>query len=109
MSSPGTVPLILAQLGQAERLAQELQVHPEVQRQAAQQIVPETLLRENAKVPTTEKGEGSGKVRDRKHGGRQSGGEQAKRQAQNGQPEDPDPAPDQDTTPWSGHIVNIKV
>ncbi len=109
MSIPGSVNLILAQMGQAERLAQELQAHPEVQRQAAQQAAPEILRKENAQVQAPEKGDGSAKVRDREARGRQGQAGHDKRQAKgSGQEDEPDPGRD-DAPPWAGNIVNIKV
>lgn len=110
MSIPGDVSIILAQVAQTERIAQELQTQPEVQRQMAQQMAPELLRQQNAQVPVTEKGEGAQQVRGRKDGGgrhrqRQPG---KKKSASHAQDEEPEPGHEA-TSSWSGNIVNIKV
>ena len=110
MSIPGNVSLILAQVGQAERIAQELHAQPEVQRQAAQQAAPEILRRENAQVPVSEKGDASGKVRARGDREPRERGEQGERRQGGPAKEEEEPTPSPDATPpWAGNIVNIKV
>lgn len=110
MSTPGNVSLILAQVGQAERIAQELQNYPEVQRQMAQQMAPELLRQQNAQVPVTEKDEASARVRGRNDKEKKSGG-QSPEEKKNDRPasdEEPDPGREAASS-WSGNIVNITV
>lgn len=109
MSIPGNVSIILAQVAQAERIAQEIQTQPEVQRQMAQQMAPELLRQQSAQVPVSEKGEGAQQVRGRKDGGRPRQRQPGKKKiAPPAQDEEPEPGHEASSS-WSGNIVNIKV
>lgn len=110
MSIPGNVSIILAQVGQAERIAQEIQTQPEVQRQMAQQMAPELLRQQNAQVPVAEKGQGSKQIRGRKDGKGQPQGQQQRKRKSAPPAQDEEPDPGHEASPsWSGNIVNIKV
>ena len=100
----------LVQVGLAEKVAQELQSHTEVLRQAAQQTTPELLrLQENA-VPTTEdsKKNSAVKTSDRQQRDRRRN---PKRQQRAAAPAEDGETQDAPVSPgaWSGYIVNVKV
>ena len=104
----------LVQVGMAEKVAQETQGHPEVQRQAAQQLTPEMLRQQNAAVPTAEESEGARKAGARQVGERQGGGrggarrrarQRAKQAEAAAAPEEAAPVP----SGWTGNIVDINV
>lgn len=96
----------LAQLGLAERIAQEMQGHPEVVREAARQATPDALKQQRASVEKTEDTARSRNVKAEKDGGNkgQGGGERKKKKAPFA--DDTESTPD---TPWAGNLLNIKV
>ena len=110
MSQTNIVITQLAQLGLAERVAQEMQSHPEVTRQAAQQAAPEVLKQQNDSVAKNEDAESSRKVRAKKDGGegRENAQERKRRKAAR-PPAESGVAGESVTAPWAGNIVNLKV
>ncbi len=97
----------LAQLGFADRIAQEAQGHPEVARQAAQQTAAETLKQQKDSVAKMEEPEAAKALKPEKDGkgGRGNSGKQQRRK---GEPP-PEEAEGAAGTPWAGNIVNLKV
>jgi hypothetical protein len=98
----------LAQLGFADRMAHQAQEHPEVARQAAQQVAPEALRQQRDSVVATQDSEAARKLKaekDGKGGGRGDSGKKSRRRG-GSPPEETESAPD---TPWAGNILNLKV
>ena len=97
----------LAQLGFAERIAQEAQGHPEIARQAAQQIAPEALKQQKDTVGETENTQKSRSVKAEKDG-KGNGGNAGQERRRKGEPP---PSEDEAAanSPWAGNIVNMKV
>ena len=97
----------LAQVGLAERIAQENQGHPEVSRQAAQQTAPQELKNQKDTVAQSEHSEETRGVKAEKDG-RKGGGrrEDKKRDTRSASPEEPQSVAN---TPWAGNILNLKV
>lgn len=98
----------LAQLGLAERIVQEAQGHPEVAREAAQQMTPQALKQQKSTVGATEKAESARSLKAQKDGkgGRQGAGQDARRRGGEPPPEEDDAGA---SKPWAGNIVNVKV
>ena len=98
----------LAQVGLAERIAQEAQGHPEVTRQAAQQAAPETLKRQEASVAPSEKPKDTSGIKAEKDGrnSRQDASGEKKKQRNT---EEQEPERTASASPWSGNILNVKV
>ena len=99
----------LAQVGLAERIAQETQGHPEVTKQAAQQAAPETLKRQEARVAESEKSKNARIIKEEKD--RQNASSQGN---SNGRkkysPKEEEPKTGTNSgIPWSGNILNVKV
>ena len=98
----------LAQVALTERVAQEMQGHPEVVRQAAEQATPAALKQQRESVEKTEDSEASrsvkAKKRDARSGGHAGGGKERKKN-------EPDQEEGESATkaPWAGNIVNLKV
>lgn len=102
----------LAQVGLAERIAQETQGHPEVLRQAAQQSAPQELKHQKDAVGETERSETPRGIKADKDG--KGGRDGGKRGGKRGPGRGPDGGPDGDrdgaaNTPWAGNILNLKV
>lgn len=100
----------LAQVGLAERIAQETQGHPEVLRQAAQQSAPQELKQQKDAVGEAERPETSRGVKADKDGkgGKDGGGKRGeKRGAKRGGPDGE--RENAANTPWAGNILNLKV
>ena len=99
----------LAQVGLAEKVAQELQSHPEVVGQAARQTTPEVLRIQQAAVPGTEDSKKSSglKTSDRQPKDQRR---HHKKQQRNARPADSE-TPDSASIPgaWAGYILNVKV
>lgn len=97
----------LAQLGLAERIAQEMQGHPEVTRQAAQHAASEALKQQKESIGKTEDTATSRSIKADKDG---SGGNKGALQdgRRKGEPP-PEEGGAQSSAPWSGNIVNVKV
>lgn len=109
MAAPYTIVVQqLAQIGHAEKIVQELQSHPEVQRQMAEQLAAETLKRQGASVEKTDDAEKSRSVssRDKKRRERQERRAAHKKTAQ--EPAEDEESPGADS-PWSGNILNLKI
>lgn len=98
----------LAQLGLAERIVQEAQAHPEVNRQAAQQAAPQELKKQRTSVEKTDDSKGSRSVKAEKDGRNPSGGGNAGSGRKNGSSPEEE-AEGTAIAPWSGNIVNVKV
>lgn len=98
----------LAQLGLAERFAQEAQGHPEVLREAARQTTPEALKQLRESVEKTENAAKSPKVKTEKDGGGKSRDENGKRKRKKapGAGSAARSAPD---SPWAGNLLNLTV
>lgn len=96
----------LAQLGLTERIAQEMQGHPEILRESARQATPEALKQQRESVAKADNAEKSRKaqVGDEGGGGRSGHHPGEKRKAPFR--DDAERAPE---TPWAGNILNIKV
>jgi hypothetical protein len=106
MSQTNIVMTQLAQLGLAERTAQEMQGHPEVTRQAAQQAAPEALKQLRESVVKTEDAESSRGIKAGKDGGKGRGGAREQKRRKGA------PSPEENehsSAPWAGNIVNLKV
>lgn len=104
----------LAQLGLAEKTAQEIQSHPEVLRQAAQQQTPEILLRQNEIIQGTEESDKAlqARIRERREKRRQ-GREKGQSKRREAKQTNPGKERSTDAPPtvglWAGKIVNVKV
>jgi hypothetical protein len=99
----------LAQVGLAEKTAQELQSHPEVQSQTAGQLTPEALRKQGSTVQNPDPGGKARSVslRDKRNRERQGGRRDKKQGSRNAAPGDENPsAPD---SVWAGNILNLKV
>ncbi|CAK7063978.1 MAG: hypothetical protein DELT_01556 [Desulfovibrio sp.] len=97
----------LAQLGLAERIAQEMQGHPEVVREAARQAAPEALKQQRESIEKTEDTSKSRNIKADKDGGnRGRSGNDAKEKKKAPFADDTESAPE---TPWAGNILNVKV
>lgn len=97
----------LAQLGLAERIVQEAQGHPEVTREAAQQLAPQALKRQKDSVGETENTEASRSIKARKDG--KGGRQDARRHGRRKGEPPPEESETGASTPWAGNIVNVKV
>lgn len=109
MSVDPTLPVVIAQLGHAERVAHEAQAHPEMAQAAAQQAAAQALVHDRSQVQKTGES-GKSEVVDERERNRQQRRALllARRKARAAQDEDDEPA-DSDDDPWSGNILNIKV
>ena len=97
----------LAQLGFADRIAQETQGHPEIARHTAEHAAIQELKRQKDTIAKTEDSEASRTIKARKEGG--GSGKDARREKQRkSSPETPEEEPGT-PSPWAGNIVNLKV
>lgn len=108
MSVDPTIPVMLAQLSQTERLAHEAQTGPELARPAAQHATMEMLLHEQKQVQKADDAEHTSSVNARPQGRRSR-----QRPRRHLAPRKPPPEPQEDAPsdddPWTGNIVNLKV
>lgn len=98
----------LAQLGFADRIAQEAQGNAEAARQAAQQAAPEALKKRKDSIEKTEDAESSRAIKAEKDGKGGQGGA-TRKQRRKGTPPPGEDACSAADSPWSGNIVNLKV
>jgi len=106
-----TLPVVIAQMGHAERVVHEAQAHPEMAQAAAQQLAVQALQHDRSQVQKTGES-GKSEVVDERERNRQRRRAMllARRKAQAAAAEgDEDETPDSDDDPWSGNILNIKV
>ena len=98
----------LAQLGLAERIAQETQGHPESTRHAGEQAALLALKQQKDSVGATQDSESSRGVKTKKEGGEPRGGTRDRKRRHK---DDSSPEEDEDnaSSPWAGNIVNFKV
>ena len=100
----------LAQVGLAEKVAQELQSHPEVLGQAARQTTPELLRLQQAAVPTTENSKKNPAIKtsDRQ---RKDPRRSKKKNHTLTAPQEEGNSQSSATPPgaWTGYILNVKV
>jgi len=98
----------LAQLGFADRIAQETQGNAEAARQAAQQAAPEALKQQKDAVAATEDSEKTRKLKSEKdgEGGRNDSPGNRRHRKGDASPEEAESTPD---SPWAGNILNLKV
>lgn len=109
MSVDPTLPVVIAQLGHAERVVHEAQAHPEMAQSAAQQAAAEALRHDRSQVQKTDESGKSAVVDERERNRQQRRALLlARRKARAAEEEDAD-APDSDDDPWSGNILDIKV
>lgn len=110
MSVDPTLPVVIAQMGHAERVVHEAQAHPEMAQAAAQQLAAQALQHARSQVQKTGES-GKSEVVDERERNRQRRRAMllARRKAQAAAEEDEDETPDSDDDPWSGNILNIKV
>ena len=110
MSVDPTLPVVIAQLGHAERVVHEAQVHPEMAQSAAQQAAAEALRHDRSQVQKTDES-GKSAVVDERERNRQRRRALllARRKARAAEEEEDADAPDSDDDPWSGNILDIKV
>lgn len=99
----------LAQLGFADKIAQESQGNAEAVRQAAQQAAPEALKQQKNSVPETNASEKGRKLKSEKDG-RESGGSGFRNTGQRRENR-PSPGGEEGAngSPWSGNILDLKV
>lgn len=97
----------LAQLGFAERIAQETQGHPEIVRQMAEHASVQELKRQKDTIAEAERSKGSRAVKDKKDGDASRKDAKGERQRKDS-PETPEEEPAA-ASPWAGNIVNLKV
>lgn len=108
MSQTNIVVMQLAQLGYADRIAQETQGNAEAARQAAQQAAPEALKQQKDAVAATEDTEKSRKLKSEKDdSGGKNDSPDSRRQGKGGAP--PEETESQPESPWAGNILNLKV
>lgn len=109
MSVDPTLPVVIAQLGHAERVAHDAQAHPKMAQAAAQQAAAQALVHDRSQVQKTGES-GKSEVVDERERNRQRRRALllARRKAHAAQEEDDEPV-DSDDDPWSGNILNIKV
>lgn len=107
MSVDPSLPVVIAQMGHAERVVHEAQAHPEMAQAAAQQAAAQALQHDRSQVQKTEES-GKSEVVDERERNRQRRRSLllARRKAR---AEEDDETPDSDDDPWSGNILNIKV
>ena len=100
----------LAQVGLAEKVAQELQSHPEILRQAAQQTTPELLRLQQSAVPTTENSKKNSAIKTSDRQRKEQRRNSKKNYKQEAQPE-VDETQNLVAVPgaWTGYILNVKV
>ena len=99
----------LAQIGHAEKIAQELQAHPEVQRLTAEKIAQETLKQQSTTVEHTEDTEKARSVssREKKRQHRQRQRASSPPRKEHGEEQDENDI--KSGSPWSGNILNLKI
>uniref|UniRef100_B8DQ87 Uncharacterized protein n=1 Tax=Nitratidesulfovibrio vulgaris (strain DSM 19637 / Miyazaki F) TaxID=883 RepID=B8DQ87_NITV9 len=109
MSVDPSLPVVIAQMGHAERVVHEAQAHPEMAQAAAQQAAAQALQHDRSQVQKTDES-GKSEVVDERERNRQRRQALllARRKARAAREEDDEPA-DTDDDPWSGNILNIKV
>lgn len=98
----------LAQIGHAEKIAQELQSHPEIQGQTTELLAKEALKQQSESVEKPEDSEKSRSISSRekkRRERRQHHADAQKKAAEAEQEEEPGTA----DSPWSGNILNLKV
>ena len=97
----------LAQIGHAEKIAQELQAHPEVQSQAARQLAQETLKHQSV---TIEKSDDAKKTRTVSSHEKKRRERQQHATAKNKiTAEDEEEPASSSSSPWAGNILNLKI
>ncbi|NHZ48869.1 hypothetical protein [Nitratidesulfovibrio liaohensis] len=109
MSVDPSLPVVIAQMGHAERVVHEAQAHPEMAQAAAQQAAAQALHHDRSQVQKTGES-GKAEVVDERERNRQRRHALllARRKAR-AAAEEEDETPDSDDDPWSGNILNIKV
>lgn len=107
MSQTNIVVTQLAQLGFADRIAQETQGNLEAARQAAQQAAPEALKKQKDSVEKPEDAESARAVKAEKDGKGGQGDSERKRHRKGESPPEETDSPA--GSPWAGNIVNLKV
>ena len=109
MSVDPTLPVVIAQMGHAERVVHEAQAHPEMAQAAAQQAAAQAVQHDRSQVQKTGES-GKSEMVDERERNRQRRRALllARRKAHAVQGEE-DETPDSDDDPWSGNILNIKV
>ncbi|MBG3876513.1 hypothetical protein FVW20_05595 [Desulfovibrio oxamicus] len=108
MSVDPSLPVVIAQMGHAERVVHEAQAHPEMVQAAAQQAAAQALQHDRSQVQKTEESGKSEVVSERERNRqRRRALLMARRKAR--VEEEQDETPDSDDDPWSGNILNIKV
>ena len=92
-------------MGHVERLAHEAQVHPELQKAAAQQAAAEALREAKKQIQKTDKSEG-GKINpDAEKKREEPGGEgHPKKEAKGEEHEETHKG-----APWSGNLLDVKI
>lgn len=110
MSVDPSLPVVIAQMGHAERVVHEAQTHPEMAQAAAQQAAVEALRHDRSQVQKTGES-GKSEVVDERERNRQQRRAllMARRKARAAQAEDEDGPDSDDDDPWSGNILDIKV
>lgn len=98
----------LAQLGFADKVAQETQGNSEAMRQTAQQVAADILKQQKDSIEETQPSEKGRKLKSEKDGQEGGGGARDKGQRRKGEPP-PEEAESAPGTPWAGNILNLKV
>lgn len=108
MSQTNIAVIQLAQLGFADRIAQEAQGQPEIARLTAEHAAAEALKKQKDTVAETEQSGASRMVKAKKDGG---GADSRRRERRQREPdsEQREWEDDSSPSPWAGNIVNMKV
>ncbi len=110
MTVDNTLNLPVVQMGHVEKLVEVAQNQPHVQQLVAQQTVAQELKKQESQVPKTENAEKGRRVRDRD--GDDRPGSNTRQHAQGNSPGKQDSPPEEEaspSTPWVGHLVNVKI
>jgi hypothetical protein len=103
-----TLPVVIAQMGHAERVVHEAQAHPEMAQAAAQQAAAQALQHDRSQVQKTGESDKAAVVDERERNRQRRRALLLARRKARAAQEDDD-TPDSDDDPWSGNILNIKV
>ncbi len=101
----------MVQMGHVEKIVEQAQNQPHVQQLVAQEVTKAELQQANSQVQQVDGPEAGRKVDDRKkerRKGQGGGGRRPGREGPGGNP-DEEEAERQGVSPWSGHIVNVKI
>lgn len=110
MAVDPTLPVVIAQLGHAERVAHEAQAHPEMAQAAAQHAAAQALRHDRSQVQKSEESNRSELVDERERNRqRRRALLLARRRNRAPQAEEDIETADADSDPWSGNILDIKV